>query len=183
VIDGQAPAASGPESADLDADELNVESEGEEDAEGPVTASDVQRIVGEVLRPRERPSFDLAAGRPSEEDTKMVRYLMSWPPRDEAESAIAELSRLPPLALAMLTRFGTIELRQRQEGRRVGLRGPSPESTLALMAAGLVKAEGDNFAVLTEHGRELVRVLPIGKPVSVRPDWFEEVMSPLMCAG
>jgi hypothetical protein len=94
---------------------------------------------------------------------------------------VASLVNLPPLALALLTRYGTVEVRQRLHGEPVGLfRGKdTPQAAEPLFADGLIK-DGADRTFLTERGRELVRVLPIGKTRNAKPDWFDEAISPLM---
>jgi hypothetical protein len=166
-----------------------LDGEGDEDGadadHGPVTAAEVQRIVHEAVRSRDRPSFAAGAlkGPPSKEDLRAVQYLQAWPSRKEVDSAVEELKGLSPLALAVLTRFATTEIRQRLEGKRVGLvRGKAePEATQGLIEAGLVRVDG-NRVVLTDRGRDLARALPIGKGHVDRPDWYDEAVRPLLAA-
>lgn len=149
----------------------------------PVTAAEVQRIVGDALRSRDRPSFGVGAVKsgPSDEDMRIIEYLQAWPSREEVDTAVAKLQSLPPLALAVLTRFATTEVRQRLEGKRTGLvRGKAePEATQRLIDEGLVRVDG-NRVTLTDKGRGLARALPIGKGHDDRPGWYDEAVAPLL---
>jgi len=176
VVDspGGPTTGSGPKTPALDPED----SAGSSEEARPATVADVQRIVGDAVPHRDRPSFGLV---PSEEDRQVVGYLREWPSKEETELAVTELSKFPPLALAMLTRYGTTEVRQRLEGRQVGLLNPNvrPEVTRWLIDEGFLKEEGE-LVRLTEAGRELARVMPIGKPGSGLPPWWDEVVRPLM---
>jgi hypothetical protein len=153
---------------------------GEQD---PATAADVQRIVNDAIRSRGRPSFEAVSKKgPSDEDLKVVRHLQKWPTRDESVAAVADLAKLSPLAVALLTRYGTQEIRHRLEGQYIGLLkgSPMPLPTHELVAAGLVREDDDGMMALTERGRELARNLPIGKSLQGKPDWYDEVFGPLL---
>ena len=162
--------------AKLSDDEVEEESDDE-----PVTASDVLRMFSEFNRTRERPRFEpQPVGGPSEEDQRILGFLHEWPDRKSAEAAVAELVKLPPLALAAISRLGGWEITQRQQGKPVGMRKRKSKVGDPLIAAGLVK-DDDGSVSLTERGREMVRILPIGKATKrPRPDWYDEVIAPLM---
>lgn len=153
--------------------------------QGPATVADVQRIVSEFQRPADRPSFAVPAdGGASDEDLRIVDYLQSWPSESQAEAAVTELASLSPFSLAVLTRMGMTEIVQRLEGERVGLwKGKNaPEAVREMTMMGLLR-EDDGWMTLTDHGRELLRVLPIGKPGDDRPSWYDEVLGPLTTAS
>jgi hypothetical protein len=153
--------------------------------QGPATVADVQRIVSEFQRPADRPSFAVPSDQgPSDEDLRIVDYLQSWPSQPQAEAAVAELASLSPISLAVLTRMGMTEIVQRLEGERVGLwKGRNaPEGVREMTMMGLLR-EDDDWMTLTDHGRELLRVLPIGKPNDDRPSWYDEVLGPLTTAS
>lgn len=162
---------------------LSVDGGTEGEDQEPATVADVQRIVSEFARPKDRPSFATALprARSSEEDLRVVRYLQSWPSKEEAETAVTELEKLSPLALATLTRFGTLEIDQRLKGERIGLvRGKTmPEAVEWMIETGLLRQDG-NLVMLTDRGRELARSLPIGKAMEGRPDWYDEVQASLL---
>ncbi len=148
-----------------------------------LTISDVQRIVAESVRPR--PSFAITGQAARNEDEEIRKYLRQWPDREEAEAAVAVLKMVSPLGIALLTRYATLELRQRVQGRDVGLTKRKGTSigplTRELIDKGLVKSLGSRTA-LTDHGRDVVRVLPLGQS-RARPDWFEDVTSPISGAA
>lgn len=149
-----------------------------EEADSPVTASQLQRILLENLRPRERPTLEAAPRTsPGPEDRMIIDYLQDWPTKEEAEAAIGELKQLPPFCLALLTRYGITEVEQRMQGESVGLltREPKLGITERLLEEGLLKPHGDRLA-LTERGRELARVLPVGKKTAEPPSWFDETL-------
>jgi len=176
------PTTESSNSAESPGDELIDTEDGSDDEEKPATVADVQRIVAELGRQRERPIFteQPALGTESDENLRVARYLQSWPTREEAEVAVAELKKLPPLALASLTRYGTIEIRQRLANQRIGLTAKAkPELAKIMLAHGLIRREGDRN-VLSDHGRALARALPIGKVRGERPDWYDEVLAPLL---
>lgn len=161
-------------------EEAHLDDGGEEGDDAPVTASDVLRMFNELNRTRERPRFEpQPVGGPSKEDERIIEFLRTWPDREPAEAVVAELAKLPPLALAALVRLGHRELTQRRQGQPVGMRKAS-KIVDPLIAAGWVKNDGGLIS-LTEGGRDVVRILPIGKPLKdARPDWYEEVLAPLM---
>ena len=154
-----------------------------DDSDGPdqpVTAAEMQSLLDAALRPRERPVFDASLkSEPSSEDRVVIDYLRSWPTREETERALLQLEELPPLALALLTRYGTVEIEQRSNGEPVGLYTSmaTPSITQKLIDAGVLRSHGEDGRVaLTERGRELARVLPIGKGSLEAPAWFEEAL-------
>jgi uncharacterized membrane protein len=170
------PGKTAGEGDDVDAAEL----ESLEDDEKPATAGEVRRLMLEASRLRERPTFPPArTGPSSRENQRELEYLREWPSRDEAEKVVAEISKLPPLAVAALTRAGVLEIRQRLEGRAVGLNRSAgrPPFIDALVGEGLLWNDGGKTA-LTDRGRQLARILPI-KPSSGRPEWFDEVITPI----
>jgi hypothetical protein len=188
VVDGPDARAVKTESQDLE-EPVGIAKGGathsSQDTNAPVTAAELQRVLSDTLRQRERPTFDISAKRqqPSGEDRRTVDYLRAWPLREEAEATVSELAKLPPLALALLTRYGTAEIRQRLDGRPVGLvvGASRPAVTQRLIDAGLLRDAGDT-TVLTDRGRDLVRIMPIGKITNQRPDWYDEVLAPLLQA-
>jgi hypothetical protein len=151
--------------------------------DSPVTVGQMTRLLNDLPRSRERPSFEAPLSSGSAEDRNVLSYLREWPTKDEAQEAVAELTRFPPLALTALTRLGTVEIRERRDGLRVGLalaeRREPPVAMRYLIDRGLVRRSGEVIA-LTDGGRALARVLPIGKPANTMPDWYDEVLAPLM---
>lgn len=152
-----------------------------EEPDRPVTASELQEMLQEALRPRERPTFDVdLKPTPGPEDEMIIEYLRAWPSREEMEEALDQLRGIPPFALALLTRYGTIEIEQRTNGEPVGLYTSSavPRITDQLVSEGLLRSHGElGRLALTERGRELARVLPIGKETLEAPPWFEELLT------
>jgi hypothetical protein len=181
VVDGS--AASPPPAEDQEQSEpqgSDVQPSPTEDPDRPVTASQLQRVIHEALRPRERPTFTAGgASHPSPEDLAIAEYLRAWPSREELERVLPEVKKLPPYGLALLTRYGIVEIKQRLEGKRVGLspRSPMPVMTQRLLSEGLLRRQGDSGPLaLTEKGRELARVLPIGKAPGEVPSWLDELL-------
>jgi uncharacterized membrane protein len=168
----EVPAGEEEEADDLDA----VESSQDE----PLTAAQVTRMINEAARLRDRPQFELqGTGSPSEEDRRMIAYMSRWPSREEAERAVAEVAKLSPLAIAILTRMGMYELKQRRAGGPVSLKTSKGRPGQAeLLEAGLTRVDGKRI-YLSDLGRDFVRVLPIGKSPASRPDWADEVLAPL----
>jgi uncharacterized membrane protein len=181
VVEPQSEPPRKGDSADID-EIVSAESESEMN-EQPATVADVQHIVSELVRQRDRPTFaaSLPKAGPSKEDSRMIQHMVGWPSREEAEALVLELAKLSPLALATLTRFGNWEVLQRQRGERVGLVNVKGEPRVipGLIESGLVK-EAEGRVVLTDYGRELARMLPIGKLYAKKPDWYDEVQGPLL---
>lgn len=181
VVDGgraTRPADSVERSARRSAD---AKREPDADQERPVTPSELQQALQVALRPPERPSFEVdATSGPSEEDQAVVDYMQAWPSKEEMDQAVRALTRLPPFALALLTRYGIIEIEQRLNGEQVGLfqTQPLPAITEDLISEGLLKQHDDRLS-LTERGREVTRALPVGKASLELPDWFDEAIAPL----
>jgi uncharacterized membrane protein len=178
------PSSDGDTDANAVEEVLSVDGDAESESQEPATVADVQRIVSEWARPRERPSFATVlpgANKSSEEDLRMVRYMQSWPSKEETEAAVGDLEKLSPLALATLTRFGTLEIDQRLKGQRVGLvRGKAmPKAVQQMIEAGLLRQDGI-LVMLTDRGRELARSLPIGKAMDSRPDWYDDLQGSLL---
>jgi hypothetical protein len=179
---GGSPTASASSEEARDAEEAQDANPGEaggevEGAEVNLNVAEIERIAIEAARPR--PSFVVEPNRASEEDLEISRYLREWPGREEAETAVAQLAELPPMALASLSRYATLEQRQRRSGAKVGLirRKQQTQLTKYLIDAGLLRLYADRTA-LTDEGRKVVRVLPIGQKGG-RPSWYEEVTAPL----
>jgi hypothetical protein len=154
--------------------------------EAPATVADVQRIVGELQKPADRPTFAVPEdGGPTEENQRLIKYLQGWPTRPQAEAAVSQLADLSPFSLAVLTRVGMTEIVQRLENEPVGMwKGKNvPEAVRELTERGLLREEEEDWMTLTDRGRELLRVLPMGKPDGGRPGWYDEVLKPLMTSG
>jgi hypothetical protein len=191
VVGPQASGSPGSESGTPEADgedESGAASGGEGDSdEGDpsrkATVADVRQIVSDaiVARPT-RPVFEQASLQTGKvKDDAVLSELRSWPDRPEAEQSVAVLRGLSPLALLQVRRLREEEVRQRRSGLPPGLRPPAkPLSDVQeMLDAGLIEREGDRLR-LTERGRRVARTLPGNKPARARPDWWEEVVAPLL---
>lgn len=163
--------------------EVEAEDETLEQGSEPVTASELARVVREALAEQAAPRPVFSAGRsvPSRADADIINYLQAFPTdRAEVDRAVPELRRLSPVAVALLTRMAVLEIRQRSEGRAVGLPAvdPIPRTSAGLIEAGLLRPAGRRVA-LTDRGRELARVLPIGRSEKGRPEWWDDAIAPL----
>jgi hypothetical protein len=180
VVDGRGPRAA-PESVGEPKPDPDTVPPGDVKVEvdQPVTARQLERILGKALAPPERPTFEVDPPTgPSPEDEAIIEYLQEWPGEEEMKDSAKKLSELPSYGVALLTRYGIIEIKQRLEGVRVGLVNatPPPAITSLLIAKGLFKAHDDGLVALTEQGRELARSLPIGKETVEVPVWLDEVV-------
>lgn len=166
-------------------DQAADDSSSDEPQEPPATSDPQSQAMSEWLYAAPRPRFfgDPPPGRSaSQEDQRVAAYLRAWPDRDEAAELIPRLRSLSPLALTKLKRYVDTEIRQRREGRPVGLTkaddGSISASSAQLIDAGLVRDAGDRFT-LTDQGRQVARLIatPKGGPT---PDWFDEVAASLL---
>jgi hypothetical protein len=181
-----------PGSAGADDPELEpplIEEDGpDDDPDKPATRADLDRLTREMsLRlGTNRPSFSVgsrlaaAARIPTEKDRAAVEFLRSFPSREEAADAVAQLTTLSPLAIALLTRLATREI---ERGTRISMRPYTQLTTTVgtdeLVARGYIKYDDPNRpGRMTTAGRAVARVLPIGKSGDM-PSWWGEVIAPL----
>ncbi len=161
--------------------EDGVSGNGEEE---PLTLADIKQAFSDAIAPSTRPVFSVPERRePSPNDRAVVQFLRDWPSHAEAEAIVEELSKLSPLAIAWLTKAATHEKIMRREGRPFALNGrgaPSPHVS-SLIDAGLITLDNKQYT-LTDKGRNLARMLPIGKS-PMRPSWLDEVQAPLQTGG
>ncbi len=182
VVDGRRGFSTPVRAIDVDDDSTGGGSGQQELDDEPLTRADLQEALKEAGQPPDRPTFQVPPRpEPSPEDQRVLGYLRSWPDRDEAERMVAEILTLPPLPLAMLTRFGVWEAYQRRTGILAGLTGEGdpPPAVRDLIDRGLVILD-KNRAFLSEHGRSVVRMLPLPKVPKMEPAWLDEVRAPLM---
>jgi hypothetical protein len=165
-----------------------VDPEDENDGEArddkrTVSSSEVRQMIAEANRLRERPQFEESAGStPSEEDERVLKQMLKWPSRDEAEAAVKVLAGMPSMSVAVLSRIASMEIQKRRQGKAVGskippTRGIGP-ATQRLIDLGLL-AVADDAVVLTDAGRVTARMLPIGKSGGKRPEWWDEIAKPI----
>jgi hypothetical protein len=182
VVDDSKGQAVAPMPTDLEG-ENEEDGGGDDDDDETVSLSEVRQMIAEANRLRERPQFEESIGpAPSEEDRRILKQMLKWPTRDEAEAAVETLAQMPSLSVTVLARIAMLEVRNRRQGKTVAsridpARGIGPAAR-RLVDLGLLRAEGDSV-VLTDAGRLIARVLPIGKPVRKRPDWWDEVLKPI----
>ncbi len=161
-----------------DEDLVDVE---ESEAEDPLTLANVKPLVEEAFLRASRPVFSVQTpSAPSDEDRAIHAYIASWPPREEAEAIVEKLQELSPLAFAAITRLAYAEKLQRIRGERLGLQigAEHPDGTVReLIDAKLVHILGKR-ATLTDEGRRIARMLPIGKGRPI-PAWADDVLEPL----